>query len=227
VFFSTVTQFSRGWVVCLGLVLSLWSMAMSSSAQAQVIQSYASPLASDARVLVFGDSLSAAYGIEVSQGWVALLTEKAKTKAPEQVWLNASLSGETTGGGRAKLAGLLKRFQPTDVLLELGANDFLRGYPLALAERNLRAMIDQIQQSGARAWLMGIQLPPNYGVDYNLKISELYQAIAKDSSLAYLPFFLAPLINKPELIQADGLHPNAQAQPLIASQMASWLGLQP
>ncbi len=209
------------------LLIGLLQGANANSLSGESAGVNAPRLALDARILVLGDSLSAAYGIELEAGWVALLTQNAARNQPSQRWRNASLSGETTGGGAAKLPALLRAFRPTDLLLQLGANDFLRGYAPAVAQRNLRRMIEQSQQAGVRVWLMGILLPPNYGQAYNQKISELYQSLAQDYSLNYLPFFLEDVALNPALMQSDGLHPNAQAQPYIAARMEQWLGLAP
>lgn len=168
-----------------------------------------------ARILVFGDSLSAAYNLDPSQGWVALLAQRLKEASPKAVVINASVSGETTLGGRARLAGDLKRHQPTHVLLQLGANDALRGLPLADTRKNLEAMVKQVRASKATPILVGIQIPPNYGPDYAREFRELYPALAKAQRLPLVPFLLEGVAEKRELFLPDGLHPGASAQPRL------------
>ena len=167
-----------------------------------------------ARILVMGDSLSAGYGIDIQQGWVNLL-EQELTKKNEVSITNASVSGETSSGGLARLPALLKKYQPTLVILELGGNDGLRGQPLKLLEKNMQAMITASHASGAKVILAGMQIPPNYGPRYTNQFKALYPKLAEKNSLVLIPFLLEGVAGNSDLIQQDGIHPTAAAQPLI------------
>ena len=185
-------------------------------------------LAADAPVvLVVGDSLSAEYGLGRGTGWVALLEKKlAAEKSPAKV-INASISGDTTAGGRARLPALLKAHRPTVVVIELGSNDALRGLSLDMTEANLNAMTQTAQQAGARVLLAGMQMPPNYGTDFGRRFFELYPKVAKANQAALVPFFLKGVADRPnalELFQADRIHPTAAAHPIILGNM--WTELQ-
>lgn len=180
-----------------------------------------------ARLLVLGDSISAEYGLARGQGWVALLQARlAQQKIASHV-TNASLSGETTAGGRSRLAALLEQERPSIVVIELGANDALRGLALAHTEDNLRAMTAAAQQTGAQVLLLGMQLPPNYGRDYGQRFAALYARVAQQQRCALVPFLLAGVADAADplaLFQADSIHPNAQAQPLLLANV--WPPLQ-
>ena len=166
-------------------------------------------------ILVLGDSLSAEYGLPRGTGWVSLLEERlAKDKSPWTV-LNASISGETSSGGLARLPKLLSQKKPGIVLIELGANDALRGLPVSDTERNLSKMIQMSKKSGAKVLLCGIQIPSNYGQTYTTQFKKLYPQLAKQEQIELLPFFLEGVATKPEFFQADRLHPNVQAQSII------------
>lgn len=169
-------------------------------------------------ILVFGDSLSAEYGLKRGTGWVPLLEKKlAAEKVPATV-VNASISGETTSGGRSRLAPLLQKHKPDVVVLELGANDALRGLPLDMTEANLSHMTQLIQKSGAKPLLVGIQVPPNYGSDYANRFFGLYEKVAKKHRAALVPFMLkgvADDANPTRLFQPDRIHPTEVAQPLM------------
>jgi acyl-CoA thioesterase-1 len=169
-------------------------------------------------ILVFGDSLSAEYGLKRGTGWVPLLEKKlAAEKLPATV-INASISGETTSGGRSRLASLLEKHKPTVVVLELGANDALRGLPLDMTEANLSHMTQLIQKSGAQALLVGIQVPPNYGSDYANRFTGVYDKVARKHKIALVPFMLkgvADDANPTRLFQPDRIHPTEAAQPLM------------
>lgn len=175
--------------------------------------------ASAATVLIYGDSISASYGMDIEQGWVSLLDKRLAKRAPgkHQV-INASVSGETTAGGLRRLPALLKQHTPAVVVLELGANDGLRGQPPKLMERNLAAMIRLSQQAGARVVLFGMKIPPNYGKAYTNAFFAVFPKVAKAGNIALLPFFLDGVGGVPELMQKDGLHPNAKAQPKLLEQ---------
>ncbi len=166
-------------------------------------------------MLVLGDSLSAEYGLSRSTGWVALMEQRLKAEHADAdtVIVNASISGETTSGGRTRLPALLKTHQPAIVVIELGANDGLRGLPVAAAEANFRAMIGQSKKAGARVLLVGMRLPPNYGRDYADQFFALYGTLAKEFKTPLVPFMLEGVSN--DMFQADRLHPTAAAHPII------------
>ncbi|WP_373994406.1 arylesterase [Duganella sp. CF458] len=176
-------------------------------------------------VLVVGDSLSAEYGISRGAGWVALLDQRLKDqKLPVSV-VNASVSGETTSGGRTRLPALLSKHKPTIVIIELGANDGLRGLPVAAAESNLRAMVGESRKAGAQVLLVGIRIPPNYGREYADKLFAMYGILSKDLKTPLAPFMLDGVAQKPELFQPDRMHPLASAHPIILGNI--WPHLQP
>jgi acyl-CoA thioesterase-1 len=169
-------------------------------------------------MLVVGDSLSAEYGLQRHTGWVALLTQRLQQQHPQAVVINASISGDTTSGGRSRLPALLKKHQPTHVLLELGGNDALRGLPLSMTEANLTAMTQAAKDAGAKVTLLGMQVPPNYGTAYTKDFQQLYVRIAKTEQVALVPFFLKNVADAPQplaLFQADRIHPNEKAQSLM------------
>ena len=166
-------------------------------------------------ILVMGDSLSAEYGLPRGTGWVNLLQQQLLKEGSSWTIFNASISGETTSGGRSRLKDLLVQRKPSLVLLELGANDALRGLPITQTEINLRKMIQMSQESGAKALLFGMQIPPNYGQTYTRQVRDLYPALAIQENIALLPFFLKGVADRPELFQADRLHPNAEAQNIL------------
>ncbi len=172
-------------------------------------------------VLVMGDSLSAGYGMSLDQAWPTLLQEKLHESNPKAKWqvINASVSGETTQGGVRRLPALLDKFAPRWVLLELGANDGLRGYPIANITANLSAMIEQVQMTGANVAVLGIQLPPNYGARYTDPFFAQYATLAKKYDTALVPFLLENVAGNRELMQADGLHPTLPAQSIIIANV--------
>jgi acyl-CoA thioesterase-1 len=183
----------------------LFCLLMSFSSWAQV-----KPV-----ILILGDSLSAEYGLPRGTGWVNLLEgQLIKDKSPWSVF-NASISGETSSGGVNRLPNLLSQKKPGIVLIELGANDALRGLPVSQTETNLRKMIQISKNSGAKVLLCGIQIPSNYGQTYTKQFKELYPQLAKQEQIELLPFFLEGVATKPELFQADRLHPNVEAQSVI------------
>ena len=171
--------------------------------------------AAPATILVVGDSLSAEYGLRRGTGWVPLLERKLRDEKVDARVVNASISGDTTSGGRSRLPALLKQHQPTHVVLELGGNDALRGLPLAMTQDNLAQMTQAAQQAGARVLLLGMQMPPNYGPDYSAKFSAMYENVARQSRAALVPFFLRGVADVPDaekLFQRDRIHPTEQAQ---------------
>ncbi|MEL6710671.1 MAG: arylesterase [Pseudomonadota bacterium] len=172
-----------------------------------------------------GDSLSAAYGISRESGWVAHLQQRLQTAAPDYRVLNLSLSGETTQGGVYRLPQALQRYQPKLVVLELGANDGLRGFDLAQTTENLRQMIRLSQQAGAQVLLLGVRLPVNYGPGYRAAFQQMYADLAQQESVALVPLLLAGVAESRNLMQPDGVHPNAAAQQQILQNV--WSGLAP
>jgi len=169
-------------------------------------------------ILVVGDSLSAEYGIARGSGWVALLEERMKQKSLKGSVVNASISGDTTSGGRARLPALLKRDRPDIVILELGANDALRGLPLAATRDNLAAMARAARGAGAQVVVVGMQIPPNYGARYSADFHALFKEVADAEQAAYVPFLLAGVADRPDAMdwfQGDGIHPLAKAHPVI------------
>ena len=175
-------------------------------------------IASTQTILVFGDSLSASYGVPQGQGWVALLEQKlARNKLDMASYkvVNASVSGETTSGGLVRFSNTLATHKPNIVILELGANDGLRGLPITEMQANLNQMITQAKTAKAKVLLIGMKIPPNYGLKYTKNFSATYTSLAKQQNIALVPFLLEGVAGKPELIQADGLHPIAEAQPQL------------
>ncbi|HZZ92735.1 MAG TPA: arylesterase [Usitatibacter sp.] len=183
------------------------------------------PSAAANTLLVFGDSLSAAYGINPGEGWVQLVADRIRQQGlPWQV-VNASVSGETTAGGLRRLPEDLKRHHPSIVAIELGANDALRGQPIAGIRSNLEQMIRLVRSAHAEPVLVGIMIPPNYGIDYAAEFRQLYADLARKERVPLVPFLLAGLVDKPDMFQADQLHPTAQAQPRVVDNV--WPTLEP
>ena len=178
-----------------------------------------------AAVLVLGDSLSAAYGIPREAGWVELLAQRLAARTPPLTLVNASVSGETSAGGLTRLPAVLKTHRPRLLVLALGANDGLRGLPPADTARNLEAMIRLARAGNVRVLLVGMRLPPNYGSAYTAKFQALYAQLAQRHRLALVPFLLEGMADRRERFQADGLHPDAQAQPVLLENV--WRGLKP
>ena len=176
-------------------------------------------------LLVFGDSLSAAYGIEEEQGWVNLLANKLADEHSSYTVVNASVSGETSTGGLSRLPAALAEFKPSLVILELGGNDGLRGLPLATLKANLLEMVALSQQAGAEVLLAGIQIPPNYGPRYTEPFYALFGEIAETEELPFVPFLIDGIPQQPELMQNDGIHPRAEAQFMILDNV--WPVLKP
>ncbi|RQR58012.1 arylesterase [Burkholderia sp. Bp9125] len=186
-----------------------------------------SPAASPGQpvIAVLGDSLSAEYGLPRDTGWVALLRQRLATERIDYSVANASVSGDTTSGGRARLRAVLERLKPAIVVVELGANDALRGVPLATTERNLREIVADAQRARAKVVLVGMYVPPNYGPDYTQKFHGIYTKLSKDLRVPLVPFLLAGLENKPEMFQADQIHPTQQAQGALLDNV--WPSLKP
>jgi acyl-CoA thioesterase-1 len=170
-------------------------------------------------VLVLGDSLSAEYGLTRGSGWVALLGQKLKAEKIDAAIVNASISGETTSGGRVRLPALLAQYHPSLVVIELGANDGLRGLPVAAAEANMRAMVELVRKNHAQVLLVGMRMPPNYGRDYTENFFSMYKTVAAQTKAPLVPFMLEGVAEQPSLFQADRLHPTAQAHPAILANI--------
>ncbi len=180
-----------------------------------IVGLFLSNLASASTLLVMGDSLSAAHNMRPEAGWVSLLETQLSETHPEIKVVNASVSGETTQGGVSRFSQLLSEYKPCWVILELGANDALRGYPLDQTTKNLATMIEQAHQANAKVLLIGNQIPQNYGKRYTDMFFNLYENIATEYKLAYVPFMLEGVALDKSLMQADGLHPNQDGQPLV------------
>lgn len=174
-------------------------------------------------ILVFGDSLSAAYGIDKNHGWVNLLQKELVENHYDYKVINASISGETTAGGLSRIQQQLEQHQPNIVILALGANDGLRGLEIKQIKTNLEKIIKKGQNAKAKILLLGIKIPPNYGFTYTKQFEQIYFDLAKVHKLSFRPFFLEGISGEPSLNQEDGIHPNAQAQPLIVDNIWSAL----
>lgn len=198
-------QASRRTTVFIGLLSLLFSIHMVNA-----------EVAPDCKILVLGDSVSAAYGIRQHEGWVPLLKKEI---ADHATVINASVSGETTAGGLNRLPALLKEHQPHIVIIELGGNDGLRGYPVPSIRKNLQDLITLSTEAGARVLLIGMKIPPNYGKPYTKAFENNYSQLAKENDLPLVPFLLESVAGNTELMQSDGIHPTANAQPLIVQNV--------
>ena len=213
--FMSLNLHLRNWLLAFSLIVTA---LVALPASAKLINP------STQTIVVFGDSLSTGYGIGQNQSWVSLLqTRISQQKLPYQV-VNASISGETTSGGLARFSAALATHQPNIVILELGANDGLRGLPIAEMQTNLSQMIGQAKTAKAKMLLIGMKIPPNYGLKYSKNFSATYTNLAKQHNIALVPFLLEGVAGKPEQIQADGLHPLAVAQPALLENV--WVALQ-
>ena len=206
----------RQWLAALGITLATAVMtAVPAHAQS----------GNKPALLVLGDSLSAEYGIARGTGWVSLLQDRLSKERFDYSVVNASISGETTIGGKTRLPDLLKRHRPAVVIVELGANDALRGFPLQTTEANLRTIVSDAQQAGATVLLVGMRIPPNYGQDYTERFFALYSKLAKEKRAALVPFLLDNVISRPEWFQTDRIHPTSAAQPTLLDNV--WSQLKP
>lgn len=176
-------------------------------------------------VLVVGDSISAALGLETSQGWVSLLQKKLDSERIDHRVVNASISGDTSAGGAARLPALLGEHKPEVVIIELGGNDGLRGQPPAQLQQNLASMVEQSRQVGAKVLVLGMRLPPNYGKRYTDAFARVFSDVAKEQQVPLVPFFLEGIGGVEGMMQADGIHPAAGAQPKLLENV--WPSLQP
>ena len=205
----------RGWLQRLLLMILLACLHMGATQAADK-----SP-----GLLVMGDSLSAAYGLRVEQGWVHLLSQRMQSKQPAWKVINASISGETTAGGVARIESELKKHEPDLVVIELGANDGLRGLPLDVAAENLKRMVVAAKTSGARVLLIGMRIPPNYGPDYTQAFVAMYEQLSKTEAVPLLPFLMEPIASDRSQFLDDNLHPSADAQPALLDHV--WSALEP
>jgi len=208
-----------GWLVAAALAAFAAAPASAQTAQA------AAPAKAPRTILVMGDSLSAAYGLAATQGWVALTADRVSKTKPGWRVVNASVSGETTAGGASRIAGELQRNRPAVVVIELGANDGLRGLQLQQTRANLEKMIQAAQKANAKVLLVGMRIPPNYGPDYTRGFESNYTALAKQHKVPLLPFLLEPIALDRNAFQADNLHPVASAQPKLRDHV--WKALEP
>jgi len=176
------------------------------------------------KILVYGDSLSAAYGIAQASGWVSLLEERIRREKLDYSVVNASISGETTSGGLSRMRQALDEHRPAIVILELGGNDGLRGLPVTEAKKNLAAMIRMAQKSRARVLLVGVRVPPNYGPDYTREFDGAFAELARRHRVALVPFLLEGIAERREMFQADGIHPTEAAQPVLLDNIWRKLG---
>jgi len=198
----------RVWFLSAGLAL----MCMAQSAAA-------------ATVLIVGDSISAGFGLDTRVGWVALLEKRLKAEGFADQVVNASISGDTSAGGQARLPALLAEHKPQVVVLELGGNDGLRGQLPTQLKQNLASMIDKSQATGAKVLLLGMQIPPNYGARYTQAFAKVYGELAEEKHIALVPFFLEGIGGHPELMQADGIHPAPAGQGMLLDNV--WPRLKP
>ncbi|WP_176476335.1 arylesterase [Pseudomonas indica] len=198
----------RAWWVRGALLLSLWSLGTAADT-----------------LLVVGDSISAALGLETSQGWVRKLDERLRERGFEHRVINASVSGDTSAGGLARLPALLAEHRPGLVIIELGGNDGLRGMPPGQLQQNLAAMIERVQATGARAVLLGMRLPPNYGARYTKAFSQVYVDLAEEKQVPLVPFFLEGVGGVEGMMQPDGIHPSVAAQSRLLENV--WPTLEP
>ena len=175
--------------------------------------------------MVFGDSLSAAYNLNVDQGWVRIVARRIEAAKLPWTVVNASVSGETTAGGLRRISGDLKAHSPTIVVVELGANDALRGQPVPGMRKNLEEIVRQVKQARAEPLLVGMMIPPNYGIDYATQFHAMFASLARKVNAPLVPFLLEGMADKPELFQADQVHPTAAAQERIADNV--WSVLEP
>ncbi|KEQ16323.1 hypothetical protein GZ78_20785 [Endozoicomonas numazuensis] len=190
-----------------------------------LMASWSASAAAEKTLLVYGDSLSAAYGIEINQGWVYLLQQKMQQTNPDWKVVNVSISGETTAGGLSRLQPTLDKYQPDLMLLELGANDGLRGTSLNSTKQNLEKMIQMAQAKKIKTVLFEMQIPPNYGPLYTRKFTQTFQELGKTYNLTVVPFFLDGVAGNSDLNQPDGIHPAAKAQPKLLENV--WPTLKP
>jgi acyl-CoA thioesterase I len=209
------SNFLGGKLLSISMAFALFCLLIPFNTQAQT-----NPV-----ILVMGDSLSAEYGLARGTGWVRLLEDQLQKEASPWAVFNASISGETSSGGLSRLPKLLEQKRPGIVLLELGANDALRGLSIQESEKNLRKMIQLSKASGAKVLLFGMQIPPNYGQDYTKQFQELYPKLTRQEQIELLPFFLKGVASDINLFQADRMHPNEKAQSILFKNV--WSAMAP
>lgn len=209
----------------MAMCLSLSSAGFVNAQLAQASQNVQTPTTNAQHILVVGDSLSAAYGIERELGWVELLKKRLHTMNPQHQVTNASISGDTTSGGASRLSALLENHQPSIVIIELGANDALRGLPLSMSQQNLTKMIEQVQHASAQPVLIGMQIPPNYGPAYTNAFKTMFADVAQNTGASFVPFLLKGIEMDRNLFIEDGIHPSAQAQPQLLENV--WAVFEP
>ena len=209
--------------VLMAAVVLVGAPALTRPAQARETRS-ATPAADQRTVLVLGDSLSAGYGLEADQGWVPLTAQRVSQQRPGWRVINASISGETTAGGAARVVSEVVRLRPQVLVVELGANDGLRGLPLRQTRHNLAYMIGAAKGVHAKVLLVGMRLPPNYGPDYTRGFEAVYRDLAGQFHTAFVPFLLEPIMRDRSAFQADDMHPVARVQPLLRDHMWKTLG---
>jgi acyl-CoA thioesterase-1 len=180
-----------------------------------LLVAFAAPAANVPTVLVFGDSLSAGYGIDVDQSWTALLQSRLNSQGYEHRVINASISGETTEGGKARINSALDNFDPDLLILELGGNDGLRGFPPQIMKDNLREIVETARDRGASVVVLGIRIPSNYGPRYTQAFEGVYRELAAEMDVPWIEFFMEGIALNEALMQDDGIHPNAEAQPIL------------
>ena len=190
-----------------------------------MLLAFGAPAAAQRSILILGDSISSAYGISQARGWVALLDARLKRERLDYIVANASVSGETTAGGAARLPRALQQHRPAVVVLELGGNDGLRGLPVAEVKRNLSAMIEQSSKAGARVLLLGMRVPPNYGGDYATAFDAVFAELARQHNTALVPFLLEDFADDPNAFLPDRIHPTEAVQPLMFERI--WKELRP
>jgi acyl-CoA thioesterase I len=205
--------------------LKKWTIGTAATFFVLAVAASANAYSAPKTVLVVGDSLSAEYGIARGSGWVALLEQKLKAEKIDARVVNASISGDTTSGGRTRLPALLQQHRPNVVVFELGANDGLRGLPVASAQDNLRAMIALAQQNRAKVLLVGMRMPPNYGRAYTERFATMYQSLAAQAKVPLVPFMLDGVAQDTANFQADRMHPLAGAHPVILNNIWPQLAL--
>jgi acyl-CoA thioesterase I len=222
------TRATLAWVAliaCTGVTPAYAAQDGTAATVGTTVATSTTPAAGKPAIVVLGDSISAEYGLPRDTGWVALLRSKLPQEHFDYSVANSSISGDTTSGGLARLPAALNRIRPSIVIVELGANDALRGVPLATTEANLRSIIEKSQAANAKVLLVGMYVPPNYGPDYSQKFHGVYEQLSKEKRVPLVPFLLAGIENKPEMFQADQIHPTPQAQPLLLNNV--WPVLRP
>ena len=213
-------SFARLFIALLSVLVGALAPALAPEASAS-----AAAAARSGTILVYGDSLSAAYGIAQDQGWVKLLEARLRSEKRNYSVANASISGETTSGGLSRMKQALERHKPAITVIELGSNDGLRGLPVAEMRKNLDAMIGQARAAGSRVVLVGARMPPNYGADYNRAFEAAFSELAKEHKTGFVPFLFEGFAEKRDYFQPDNLHPTAAAQPIVLENV--WKSLKP